>query len=137
LSKLKEFMLQKAVPWVRRLVAGFKPRSPRFDTEAVVRFLVNKVAFEPVLRELRFPLSVSLHQCSIPIFIVTTFFIRNTCGRHLGNFKQSHRRQLDRKAMISGFPLPEYGASSGCRRRRRLPAIEGILNKQPRTADKG
>jgi hypothetical protein len=37
--------LQKAVPWLRQLVAGLSPRRPGFDHGSVhVRFVVDKVA---------------------------------------------------------------------------------------------
>jgi hypothetical protein len=46
---------KKAVPWLRRLVAGLSPRRSGFDSGSVhVRFVVDKVAlgqgFPPVLQ---------------------------------------------------------------------------------------
>ena len=59
----------KAVPWLRRSVAGLSPRRPSFDPGSIhVGFLVDKVALEqvpPSPRVLRFSLSVSIHRCSI------------------------------------------------------------------------
>jgi hypothetical protein len=48
---------RKAVPWLRRLVAGLPPRRPGFDPESVhVGFVVDKVAQGQVVpRVLRFP----------------------------------------------------------------------------------
>jgi hypothetical protein len=49
-------LLGKAVPWLRRLVAGLLPRRPGFDPGSVhVRFVVEKVALGQVFpRVLRF-----------------------------------------------------------------------------------
>ena len=48
--------LEKAVPWLRRLVAGLPPRRPGFDPGSVhVGFVVNKVTLGQVFsRVLRF-----------------------------------------------------------------------------------
>jgi hypothetical protein len=49
------FLLEKALPWLRRLVAGLSPRRPGFDPRSVhMGFVVDKVAlglvFLPVLQ---------------------------------------------------------------------------------------
>jgi hypothetical protein len=55
LSYVQPYMLM-AVPWLRRLVAGFPPRRPGFDPGSVqVGFVVDKVALGKVFsRVLRF-----------------------------------------------------------------------------------
>jgi hypothetical protein len=55
---------------LKRLIVILPPRNRGFDTTSVhMRFVVNKVALGHVyLQILSFPLSVSLHQCSIFIF---------------------------------------------------------------------
>jgi hypothetical protein len=55
--------VNRAVPWLRRLVAGLPLRRPRFDPESVhVEFVVDKVALGQVfLRVVSFPLSISFH----------------------------------------------------------------------------
>jgi hypothetical protein len=55
--KSKSFQTQiKAVPWLRRLVAGLSPRRPGFDPKSVqVGYVVDKVALGQVfLRVLQF-----------------------------------------------------------------------------------
>jgi hypothetical protein len=57
----------KAVPWLRRLVAGIPLRRPGFDPGSVhVGFVVDKIAlrqvFQPVLR---FVLLISFKRCSV------------------------------------------------------------------------
>jgi hypothetical protein len=55
--------LIRAVPWLRRLVAGLPLRRPGF---VHVGFVVDKVALGQVfLRVVGFPLSISFHWCSI------------------------------------------------------------------------
>jgi hypothetical protein len=57
----------RAVPWLRRLVAGLLLRRPGFDPGSVhVGFMVDKVALGQVfLRVVGFPLSISFHWCSV------------------------------------------------------------------------
>jgi hypothetical protein len=57
----------RAVPWLRRLVAGLSLRRPGFDPGSFhVGFVVDKVALGQVfLRVIGFPLSISFHWCSI------------------------------------------------------------------------
>jgi hypothetical protein len=57
-----------AVLWLRWLVAGLPPRRPGFDSGSVhVGFVVDKVALGQVFppEYFGFPLSISLHPCSI------------------------------------------------------------------------
>ena len=51
-----ELMLERAVSWLRRLVAGLSPRRPGFDSGSVhVGFVVDKVSLGQVFpRVLRF-----------------------------------------------------------------------------------
>jgi hypothetical protein len=67
------FRFQRAVPRLRRLVAGLLLRRPWFDPRSVsVRFVVDKVALVQVfLQVLRFYVSGSFHQCSVHIFSYT------------------------------------------------------------------
>jgi hypothetical protein len=57
----------RAVPWLRRLVAGLSPRRPGFDLRSVhVGFVVDKVALGRFFPEyFGFLLSVSFLRCSI------------------------------------------------------------------------
>jgi hypothetical protein len=54
--------LSRAVPWLRRLVAGLSPRRPGFNPESVhVGFVVDKVALRQVFffsEYFGFPLSI-------------------------------------------------------------------------------
>jgi hypothetical protein len=61
------------VPWIRRLVVGISPQRLGFSPEEVhVSFAAGKVALGQIfLPVLRFPLSVSFHQCPIFIFVLT------------------------------------------------------------------
>jgi hypothetical protein len=57
----------RAVTWLRGLVTGLSLRRHKFDPMSVhVRFVVHKVALLHVsFPVLRFPLSLSHHQCSL------------------------------------------------------------------------
>jgi hypothetical protein len=62
LMLLRLGLTARAVPWLRRLAAGFPPRRPGFDPGSVhVGFMVDR--FFPEF--FGFPLSISFHRCSI------------------------------------------------------------------------
>jgi hypothetical protein len=58
--------LHKAMPWLKRLVAGLSPRRPGFAPGSIhAGFVVDKVALGQVfVRVPRFPLSISFHRRS-------------------------------------------------------------------------
>jgi hypothetical protein len=58
------YILKKAVPQLKRLVAGFPPRRPGFDPRSgYVGFVVDKVALGQVFSEyIGFPCQSSFHQ---------------------------------------------------------------------------
>jgi hypothetical protein len=60
---------ERAVPWLRRLVAGLSPRRPGFDPRSSpCEIVVDKVALGQVfLRVVCFPLLISFHRCSIKV----------------------------------------------------------------------
>jgi hypothetical protein len=60
---LSGILIRRAVPWLRRLVAGLPPRRPGFDPGSVhVGFVVDKVALGQVFSQvLRFSLLISFH----------------------------------------------------------------------------
>jgi hypothetical protein len=55
------------MPWLRRLVAGFPPRRPGFETGSFhVGFVVDKMVLGQVFSKyFGFPLSISFYRCSI------------------------------------------------------------------------
>ena len=65
------YVIHTFVSW---LVAGLSPPRPGFNPRSVyAKFLAEKVYLEQAfLRALLFPLSVSFHQCSMPIHSPTT-----------------------------------------------------------------
>jgi hypothetical protein len=67
-SDITELYRNKAVPQLKRLVAGFPPRRPRFEPgSSHVGFLVDKVALGQVFSEyFGFPYQSSLHQILHP-----------------------------------------------------------------------
>jgi len=62
----------RAVPWLRRLVAGLSPRNPRFDLTSVrVRYEVGKLALAQVFdRVLRFS-----HVSIIPTMLLNHLYM--------------------------------------------------------------
>jgi len=75
-------MLQEALPLFRRLVAGLSSRWSAFDPSPIhvglVKDEVTVVQDPPPPKYFWFTLSVSLHQCSTPIFIL---IFKQNCGR--------------------------------------------------------
>jgi hypothetical protein len=74
LDMIRVVSLQRAVPWLAQLVAGHGTVEDGSDPGSVrIRIVVDTVAMVQVsLPVLRFPLSVSFHQCSILIHSSTT-----------------------------------------------------------------
>jgi hypothetical protein len=72
----------EALSWLRRLVAGLSPRRSWFDPRSVsVGSVVDKVALAQVsVRVLQFFLSLSFHQYSVLIFIVTLLLSEGQAG---------------------------------------------------------
>ena len=93
---VKNSHLEMAVPWFMRLVAGHSPRRPGLDPVSVhVGFVVEKVdRFFP--EYVGFPLSFSVHRCSITrknekkliIFITGLHNKPQGCGALKKLFKQ-------------------------------------------------
>jgi hypothetical protein len=63
---------ERAVPWLRLLVAGLSSQRPRFAPGSIrIRFVVDKVALGHVFSTFfGFPLSILFHHGSIFIYII-------------------------------------------------------------------
>ena len=86
------------LPWFSRLVAILSARWPGFNLKTVhVRFVVDKVALGQVsVPALRFPLTLSFHQCSVFAFILILFL----SGQMGGSWEPSNKALLFRMSAL-------------------------------------
>jgi hypothetical protein len=123
--------MEKAAPWLKRLVAGFPQRRPGFEPGSDhVGFVVDKVALGQVfLQVLRFPLSIFIPPIApqSPSSIIRGWYSRPNTGRPT-KWTQSHSSicmGTDLDLTCSGTPAEKQ--------RFTLPCIYCITNIYFRT----
>jgi hypothetical protein len=106
----------RAVPWLRRLVAGLSPRRHGFAPELIyVGFVVDKVALGQIfLRVLRFsPVNMSFHAAALQIHI--TWGMNNMSAS--GSSSETYSHPINKKeiyeAVVAKFRTQSQCSSEG------------------------